>query len=900
MKDFIFKGDKTKEISFPLGGIGAGCIGLSGNGRLIDWEIFNRPNKGSVNGFSHFSIKAESGNKLIDARILNGDLHAPYTGMYNDKKYAGYGFGPDRSTLAGLPHFQSLNFEGEFPIAKLMFNDDAFPGSIVMTAFNPFIPLNDKDSSIPAAFFEFEVKNTTKETLNYTINLSMGNPHIKGTTINQYSKNGDIHMITHLSDSLIEDDINYGEVTIATSQYNVSYQEYWYRGEWFDNLEVYWKDFTSSNKFVNRTYDSKNKNSSQEMSSLAAHVSIKPDSSKLIRFVISWNYPNCKNSWNLQACDCSATEGCGTAAPEGCGETEDYKTSVKKEWRNYYSTIFSSSRESAIYSLSKWDTLYKETSEFKNALFSSSLPIEALDAVSANISILKTPTCLRLQDGSFYGFEGCHCNEGCCEGSCTHVWNYAYALPFLFPKLERSMRDLDFNYNQRDDGSMCFRLQLPVGRERSAFRACADGQFGGVIKAYRDWKICGDIQWLKSNWEAIKKSIEFAWADTNEDKWDINKTGVLYGRQHHTLDMELFGANSWLTGFYLGALKAGAEMAEYLGESDKSKEYLDLFDKGSAWVNDNLFNGEYFYQLINLSDKAILEKYCVNGSDDSTIKSYWNDEAKEIKYQIGEGCGVDQVVAQWHANICGLGNLFDKQKTLSSLKSIYKYNFKKRMRNYFNPCRLYCLNDEAGVVICNWPKNKYKPVIPVPYSQETMNGFEYQAACHLIREGFVNEGMEIVSAIRQRYDGEKRNPWNEFECGSNYARSMASYDLLLAFSGFEFDMAKGMIGFNPIQGINNGYSSFWSIESGWGTFSIEGNIVKLKVLYEKLDLKVLKLPFVKNGTIKCIMLGTEKLRYQINDNTIEFEDYVTINKGETLNFLAYFTDSKYDYWKTKL
>ena len=51
-------GDFTKEISFPLGGIGTGSVGISGSGRLIDWEIFNRPSKGSINSYSHFAIKA--------------------------------------------------------------------------------------------------------------------------------------------------------------------------------------------------------------------------------------------------------------------------------------------------------------------------------------------------------------------------------------------------------------------------------------------------------------------------------------------------------------------------------------------------------------------------------------------------------------------------------------------------------------------------------------------------------------------------------------------------------------------------------------------------------------------------------------------------------------------------
>lgn len=103
----IYKGSKTSQISFPLGGIGTGCVGLSGSGRLIDWEIFNKPNKNSLNGFSHFAIKAEKGRRLLDARILNGDLQPPYNGISTPHTagYNGFGFGPPRETMAGLPHF---------------------------------------------------------------------------------------------------------------------------------------------------------------------------------------------------------------------------------------------------------------------------------------------------------------------------------------------------------------------------------------------------------------------------------------------------------------------------------------------------------------------------------------------------------------------------------------------------------------------------------------------------------------------------------------------------------------------------------------------------------------------------------------------------------------------------
>src|SRR5690606_9577809 len=163
----------------------------------------------------------------------------------------------------------------------------------------------------------------------------------------------------------------------------------------------------------------------------------------------------------------------------------------------------------------------------------------------------KTATVLRLEDGTFYGWEGCHEDAGSCEGSCTHVWNYQQVVPFLFPDLERSMRAADYRYNQREgSGAMAFRLALPPGIGIADSRPCVDGQFGNVLKTYRDWKLSGGLEWLKALWPRIRAAIEFAWHPENDDRWDPGKSGVVTGRQHHTLDMELFGASSWLNGFY--------------------------------------------------------------------------------------------------------------------------------------------------------------------------------------------------------------------------------------------------------------------------------------------------------------------------------------------------------------
>lgn len=858
MKPFVYKDAKVREISFPLGGIGSGSIGLSGTGHLVDWEIFNRPAKGSRNGFSHFAVKAEAKGKLLDARIMHGDVPPPYSGN-GLGVFQGFGFGVARETLSGLPHFRKTEFHGSFPLAEIRFSDPAFPGQVALTAFNPFIPLNDKDSSIPAAFFVITIRNDSRQAIDYTVAFTIRNP-AQAKTTNRLSQENGVHLL-HLTGDVDPADVKYGDFAIATDATDVSGQEYWYRG-WggFESLGVYWQDFAKPGRLCSRNYPTPGNG---DHGILAARLHVPAGESASSRFVFTWNMPNCYNYWsNASSCKCSG---------------EDCKP---KTWRNYYATIFSDSVASAQYSLKHWDRLEQETRLFRDTLFSATLPPSVIDAVSANISILKTPTCLRLEDGSFYGWEGCHCEAGCCEGSCTHVWNYAYALPFLFPNLERSMRELDYRYNLGPDGGMSFRLQLPLGSARSTFRPCADGQFGGVLKIYREWKIGGDTAWLRRLWPEVRKSIEFAWSPQNDDRWDPDKSGVLHGRQHHTLDVELFGPNAWLTGFYLAALKAGAEMADICGEPEVAAEYRVIFERGRKWTAKHLFNGEYFIQSIDLGNRNLLAPY--QEKDSNIISNYWSEEHQQVKQQVGEGCGIDQVLAQWHADLIGLGEIFDPKQTQQALRAIYRHNFKPSMRNVFNPCRIYCLDDEAGTMMFAWPKGKQRPILPVNYAEETMHGFEYQAAGHMIMNGMVAEGVRMVKAVRDRYDGERRNPWNEIECGSNYARSMASYALLNAFSGFQFDMARGTIGFNPVQFVKGRFRCFWSLESAWGEFSINTKGAQLRVIQGELKLNQLVLGPAQKSRPVAVSLREQPLTFTKEKAVILFGSSITIKAGESL------------------
>ena len=819
----VYRGGRTACISFPLGGIGTGSVGLAGNGQLVDFEWMGRPAKGTRNGYTHLALKAERDGRLVDARVLQGDLPGPRTGELGPASVATFGHGPNRSNLAGAPHFPETVFTGEFPLATVDFLGSAFPGKVSLSAFNPFIPHNDKDSTIPAAFLEVTVQNDTADALTYTLCATGSLPKGRKTVNLAFSDEG-CAGVRFASEAEDIEPMEQGEVALAIAKapgLTLSTQCAWYRGRWFDALGVFWRDFTTRpGPLAERRYDTPSP-AEADPGSVAATFTLAPGERRAVRLALAWYFPLMRNYW-----------------------TDEARGRVT--WRHYYATVFAGAPEAASYAIAHWDRLYSATRRFHDRLFHATLPEAVIDAVSANLSILKSPTVLRLEDGSFYGWEGLNYETGSCEGSCAHVWNYAYALPFLFPKLERSMRDLDWAYNLGPDGDMTFRLQLPLGAPRWAFRPCADGQFGGVIKAYREWKISGDTAWLAGHWQAIKANLAYAWSEKNPDGWDRDRDGVLEGRQHHTLDMELFGPNSWLTSLYLAALAAGAEMAEAMGEPDLAADYRALLASGREKTDRELFNGSYYQQNIDLTDKSILERYAGDDSSltgDDTLSAYWNDEAGQIKYQIGAGCAIDQVLGQWHARMVGLGDILDPEHVKSALRSIYTHNFHRSFRDFFNPCRLYVMDDEAGTTICQWPRGD-KPVVPVPYAEECMIGFEYQAACHMIAEGMVAEGLELVAAVRDRFDGSVRNPWNEFECGSNYARSMASYALLIALSGMTYDLTQGYLGFDPrpVPGREGDFACLFSVGEGWGQVEITPTALRLTLDGGRLSLKRVGLP----------------------------------------------------------
>ena len=369
---------------------------------------------------------------------------------------------------------------------------------------------------------------------------------------------------------------------------------------------------------------------------------------------------------------------------------------------------------------------------------------------------------------------------------------------------------------------MSFRVTLPIDQPQSFVKVAADGQMGCIIKLYRDWQLSGDSEFLKTLYPKAKSALSYAW---KMGGWDGNQDGVMEGVQHNTMDVEYYGPNPQMTIWYLGALRAMEEMALYIRDREMASKCRKLFLSGSKWTDENLFNGEYYIHKIEVPRKESIPKEQLVGMGST---DYGNPD-----FQLGEGCLVDQLVGQYLAHVCGLGYLVKKENVVKTLGSIMKYNYKSDLSDHFNDFRSFALGDEAALLMATYPKSR--PVNPFPYFTEVMTGFEYVAAVGMLYEGQTENGLKCIENIRNRYDGRKRSPFDEAECGHHYGRAMASWSAILALTGFHYSGITRELTFGNIKG-----KYFWSDGYAYGIVEIsddlKGRSLKLNVLNGNINI----------------------------------------------------------------
>jgi uncharacterized protein (DUF608 family) len=486
----------------------------------------------------------------------------------------------------------------------------------------------------------------------------------------------------------------------------------------------------------------------------------------------------------------------------------------------WYATQFADIGQVADHWRANYADLRRRSEVFRDAFYDTTLPPEVIEAVAANLTILKSPTVLRQHDGRLWCWEGCGDSSGCCAGSCTHVWNYAQAVCHLFPTLERSLRQTEYHESLDPKGRQAFRANLPISEGGGAFDA-SDGQLGGIMKVYREWRISGDGQWLADYWPLVKRSLDYT-----IQKYDPRHTGLLEEEHHNTYDINYFGPDGHCGSFYLGALSAAVKMGEAVG--DNVPLYRELLERGKKRMESELYNGEYFIQIVM--------KEGLDGNfqpvDPRSQSAAYRQVAEIInrqgpKYQYGTGCLSDGVLGLWMAAVSGIDDdIIDREKVRSHLLSVHKYNLKHDLSTHANPQRpTYAMGDDGGLLLCSWPHGG-KPLLPFVYSDEVWTGIEYQVASHLMLLGCTEQGLEIVRTCRRRHDGTRRNPFNEYECGHWYARAMSSYGLLQGLTGARYDAVTKTLFVDSRIGD---FRSFLSTASGFGTVELRGGKVKLEV-----------------------------------------------------------------------
>ena len=774
----LYSGQNLNRIAFPMGGLGAGMICLEGTGALSHFSLRNKPEV--FNEPCTFAALCIKGSPNV-ARVLEGPV--PGWKLFGAP---GAGNGAAGSSF-GLPRFRKATFSTRFPFSTVALEDPQIPVSVKLTGWSPFIPGDANNCSLPAVAIEYHFENKSSKAVEAVFSFNAKNfMAVQGAGQGIRSCQGGFTLWSAAPANRAWEE---GSFSAFVTDPEVKVNHAWFRGGWWDGLTLAWKDVAEG------TCNSRppvTEGGNPPGASLFVPFNLPPKGSKTIVLHLCWYV----SQTNLRFGKDSNEEG----------------SKVEGNFRPWYAGRFGNVSEISQYWTSYYAELKQKSQLFSDCFYQSTLPPEVIEAVAANLTILKSPTVLRQTDGKLWAWEGCSDNSGCCHGSCTHVWNYAQAICHLFPELERSLRETEFGPSQDSKGHQQFRSALPIRPLQHDFHAAADGQLGGIMKLHRDWRISGDTEWLKKLWPKAKASLNYC-----IQTWDPAHKGWLEEPHHNTYDIEFWGPDGMCTSFYLGALNAAMLMGKALG--DEVPLYAELYDKGIQKIEKDLYDGEYFIQKIewkNLQAKPLEMKSMV-GDYSPEAKALFDKEGP--KYQYGSGCLSDGVLGSWLAAVCGVGQVIDSAKITSHLKSVHKYNLKRDLTAHSNPQRpSYACGSEGGLLLCSWPKGGQLS-LPFVYSDEVWTGIEYQVASHLMLMGCIKEGLEIVQFCRNRYDGRTRNPFNEYECGHWYARAMSSYGLLQGLTGARYDRVEKVLYLHP--SIKGDFQSFISTATGFGLVGVK-------------------------------------------------------------------------------
>lgn len=793
--------------AFPLGGVGTGTVSLGARGELRDWELENHPDHGRDNPYSFFALHARAAGRPPVTRVLE----ATRSGRHDVD--GGYAFG----AVAGLPRVAGAVLSGEYPVAEIDFIDDVLPVEVSLRAFTPLVPLDLDASSIPGAVLRYTVTNPGADPVDVTVAGSVSHTAGRGDgpfgmraaqTV-RWREDGGLRGLDFGVD-LPADDPGFGTMALTTAAPDVTAKPQWVTGFWPDGAQLFWNDLTDDGRLEpepvttletrpmglfgedagDRSYSPEELAAAMPRlctGSLAVHHVIPPAQSRAFEFFLTWCFPNRRRAWDGNI-----------FRPEMRGDGIV---------RNFYARRHPSAWDAAVRLHHDLPELERRTDAFVEALYGGSLDPVLAGRVGAGIATVRSTTCFVLDqpgDGAvFAAWEGSFDHAGSCEGTCTHVWTYAQTVAWLFPELERSARRVEYLLETDADGAQKFRTNRIFGAPAWFMGPAVDGQLGTLLRLYREWRHSGDDDFLRELWPAADATLCYA-----ASRWDRDGDGLLDGDLHNTYDIEFSGVEPRANILYLAALRAAARMAGHLGDTPRARELAGMADAVAAAVEAMLWNGEYYWQRIA--------------------------DVDALRYQYGSGLLSDHLLGQYLAWVTGLGELLDGERIAAALHAVVRHNFRADLSAHESTQRAYALGSEGGLLLASWPRGG-RPRIPFVYADEVWTGIEHVLASSLLYAGSPEAAMAIERTVAERYDGVARNPWSEIECGRFYARSLASWALLLAATGADWDAPTRTLTFRPAA-LDAPLEALFVTHTGWGRVTVTPDALSLDVDNGHLDL----------------------------------------------------------------
>jgi uncharacterized protein (DUF608 family) len=829
----VYQGQNLTGVDFPIGPVGGSVIRMNGKAERTWWQIFHnyeqREGTGKVPN-SFFAIRTQTGD-ATQVRALQTTPVAPF------------------------PAMQSLTFSAEFPFGWYHFQDENLPVRVTLEAYNPLIPMDLKNSAIPSAIFRIKVTNPTDAPVDVALlatqqnavgfsgydaisgenqrqNPGFGKNHnevVQGkdrTAIALTGPNGSMHLSAHT------------DAATATAS-------------WSDMASLL-ADFEADGKLTGPATAESPAPQTTVDAALAPHFTLAPGAERTVTFVLSWHFPG------------------------GTFGRADIPQWHFVDGGNQYENWWNNAAEVDAYVADTFDHLDATTRLYHRTVYSSNIPRFALDRMTSNLSVLKSPTSFWTKDGYFGIWESTSDKQEW-FGNCKHVIHYAQAHARLFPELGRILRDIDL------------RSQLPDGllSDRDGGKLDAmDGHFGTILGVYREHLLSSNNDYLQTAWPRTRKAMDYA-----IERLDADRDGMLSGSYHNTLDCNSSGTSPWIGSLYIAALKASGTMAEIMGEKELGDGYRDLAATAIRNQNEQLWNEELGYYVErpeNLPNTRIM----------------------------GDAVGIDMFLGQWWANQLNLGQIYPKERTQAGLAKIFTTNRITDPGKGYPPAhRDFLGTGDTGWMMFVHPDSNPselkwdRPRNFILYFCEVMSGFEYAAAATMIQYGMTAEGMEMVQEISKRYDGRHRgkgevtlrsnatvdgtgSPVGEDECGKYYARTMSSWSVLLALQGFSYDGPQQQIGFQPVWQPDD-HASFFSAANGWGLFtqtrtdSSQESALHLK--FGTLDLQTITLAIPEGKAITKLQvtlngrpLPHQAAQQQGTTTTIQLTEPVTLNANSTL------------------